>query len=308
MESTLQYHTPTADYSVSAPLCVVDHYNQIVLAAIVGASTVVRGIVAALRDKNPLVWRNDRTRNVAASRPLLVSYDVAQKLGGPERRIALLVSDTSKINIINPDADEPRKEKYHLAYAFGTRPEEIAWDLMNCLDIPLLPDWSGCFVQAMREKGWLHPIQSVGLDRAWVFSATRTEYLTEVAGRLGNDFRAPAKNRGWVVRNLNDRIVDSFANASKPIIRLSNSPTISPGASRALALANQMAEQHLLLHSEGKSLPPGPIKSLSTGGGRRLTTFHEVNGIELVIETVSNGSFTESEVRLVQEAGSGHAD
>ena len=54
--STLHYRTEKADYSVTAPLCVVDRFNQIILAAIVGSSTVVRGMVAALREKNSVVW------------------------------------------------------------------------------------------------------------------------------------------------------------------------------------------------------------------------------------------------------------
>lgn len=306
-ESTLQYRTEAADYSVAAPLCVVDHYNQIVLAGIVGASTVVRGIVAALREKNPLVWRTDRTVNVASSRPFLVTYDVVQNLGGGDRRIALLISDTSKINIISHEDEDTSNTRNHLAYAFGNRPEEIAWDIMSFLDIPLLPDWSGFFVHVMREKGWLKPIQSVGLDFAWVFSASRSEYLTEVAGRLGNDFRAPAKNRGWVVRTLDERIGDSFAMPHKPIIRISKEPKVSAAAAEGLALANRMPEQLLLLHSEGKSDSPGPVKSRSVGT-LSLTTFHQVQGLELVIRTQSDGYWTQSEVKLVQEVEISAAD
>jgi hypothetical protein len=304
-KSRLQYRAELADYSAMAPLCVVDHTNQIVLAAIMGASTVIRGIIAALRDNKPLVWQTTGERNVGSSRPFLATYGGVQD-GGHDHRVALVITDTSKINVIDPDKEESARP-YHLTYAFGCRPEEIAWDIMSSLDIPLLPDWSGCFVRAMRQKGWLKPIQSVGLDYAWAFSATRAEYLKEVAGRLGTEFRAPSKNRGWVVRSLHERIVDSLANTSQPIIRVSKEMKVSAAADQLLAEANQLPEQLLMLHREGRSDEGGPLKSKSPAG-LSLTTFHRVKDVDLMVQTQWTDWWSETEVRLVQEVGTSVAD
>lgn len=62
-------------------------------------------IIATLRENKALVLQTYLTSILVASRPFLVTYDVIQNLGGGDQRIAPLITDTSKTNVIDPEKE-----------------------------------------------------------------------------------------------------------------------------------------------------------------------------------------------------------
>lgn len=303
----ISFLSDTGRYKAHCPWVAIDSEDSLVFAALMGSSMVLQGLIAALRTEKELEMRlpGNLIDTFSAKRDFRVFYDRGKGEGAD--RLAIAIIDPRKLNRIEikrgKKKEETIEEATNLAFAFGTDAEEIAFDICDQLDIPLLPGWSEDFVRMIRNQGWLKRITSIGLEYVWEFKARRSDYLNLLAAGLGSVFKAGSLDQtSWRVRPVVERTKDSVTRSKAALFTFSRN--FEEKVNNRTYLSELACPEQVLIDHRASVCVEGyePIVKLGdVEGGYELTTFHSVNSKILEISTRVFPQDTKTRARFVDD-------